>query len=55
MPTYQDANKEGHAAYKIEAIPTTVIIDKAGNLSGFYVGLHDDSEIRAKLRNLNIG
>jgi len=30
MPTYQDANKEGHAAYKIEAIPTTVIIDKAG-------------------------
>jgi len=54
MPVFQDAGRNGNSAYKIVAIPTTVIIDRDGKLAGFFVGLHDDGEIRAKLKTLKI-
>ncbi|MDQ2688021.1 MAG: TlpA family protein disulfide reductase, partial [Armatimonadota bacterium] len=47
FPTYRDAAGTASKAFKVEAIPTLVVIDKEGHLVAYQVGLQDPTTVRA--------
>ena len=54
FPTYLDAQGKTATAYKIEGIPTTVVIDKRGRLVSYMVGLQDPATIKAALKKAGL-
>lgn len=54
FPTYLDTDSKMSTRYKIEAIPTVVILDKTGHLVAYMVGLQDPADIRAKLKKAGL-
>jgi thiol-disulfide isomerase/thioredoxin/outer membrane lipoprotein-sorting protein len=54
FPTYLDADSKMSTRYKIEAIPTVVILDKTGHLVAYMVGLQDPADIKAKLKKAGL-
>lgn len=53
MPVFQYAG-EGMSAYKVDAIPTVLIIDKKGNLANYFVGEQPESDLRAALKKAGV-
>jgi len=49
LPAYSDANRELWEKYKINAIPTVIIIDAKGNLAEYLVGLRPAEQLRAAI------
>ncbi len=54
FPAYLDAGSKMSATYKIEAIPTVIIIDKTGHLLNYMVGLQDPATIKAALKKAGL-
>jgi peroxiredoxin/outer membrane lipoprotein-sorting protein len=54
FPAYLDPNSRANDAYKVEAIPTVVIIDKEGKLAAYMVGLQAPERIREELKKAGI-
>jgi thiol-disulfide isomerase/thioredoxin len=54
FPAYLDVDGATNKTYKIEAIPTTVIIDKSGKLVAYMVGLSPREDIVAALRRAGL-
>jgi len=52
--SYLDSDRKMNAAYKIEGIPTTVIIDAKGNLTTYIVGLGPEAQLRDELGKLGL-
>lgn len=50
FPAYEDADQSAARAYKANAIPTIVIIDKQGRLSYYAVGPQEKSTMDAELK-----
>jgi thiol-disulfide isomerase/thioredoxin len=50
LPVYLDRSEELWSRYKIGAIPTVLVIDAAGNLAAYLVGLRPIEELKAALR-----
>lgn len=49
-----DTEAKMAAAYKVESIPTTVIIDREGNLSTYLVGLGPEGQLREELAKVGV-
>ena len=49
-----DAGGATNQAYKVQGIPTTVIIDAKGNLVSYLVGLREEGEIRQELKKVGL-
>jgi len=54
FPTYLDAKGAAGKIYKVEAIPTVVIITREGRLSAYMVGLQSPETIRAELKKAGL-
>ena len=54
FPTLVDEEQQASMRYQVRAIPTTVVIDREGNISSYRVGLSSESELRAMLKILGI-
>jgi len=52
--TYIDGSKDANKGYKIEAIPTTVVIDAKGNLVAYIVGGGQDDAIGVALKKVGV-
>jgi peroxiredoxin len=52
--TVLDPEGKANLAYRIEAIPTTIIIDAKGNLSSYLVGLPPEARIGQELRKAGL-
>ena len=52
---YLDPNRTANAAYKIEGIPTTVVIDPKGKISSYTIGLDTEENMRAALALAGMG
>jgi len=46
LPVWLDVNTEVSAKYGASSIPTLVVIDKAGTVSAYKVGVHDEAALR---------
>jgi len=46
MPVWLDAASEVSQAYSASSIPTLVVIDKAGNVASYNVGVHEEADLR---------
>lgn len=53
FPVYLEKNQASEA-YKVEAIPTLVIVDAKGRLSSYSVGLESEDEILRRLRKAGL-
>lgn len=49
MPAFLDAGSKAQATYRVDSIPTTVVIDAKGALVAYLVGLQDPSTIQQAL------
>ncbi len=54
FPAYLDAGRKVSMAYNIAAIPTVIIIDRAGRLVTYLVGLQDPATIKAELKKAGL-
>jgi len=54
FPTFTDDPKDTGPKYKLDAIPTTVVIDSAGKLVAYIVGGGQDAAIKAALTKVGI-
>ena len=54
VPAYLGVGSKVSSAYKIQAIPTVVILDKAGRLVTYMVGLQDPATIKAELKKAGL-
>ena len=54
FPTYLDAGSVANKSYGITGIPTTVVIDRAGNVVAFMVGLNPRENILAALKKAGL-
>jgi len=54
FPAYTDRDESAARAYKANAIPTIVIIDKSGNLSFYAVGPQEKSTMDAELKKVGL-
>ena len=54
LPVYRDKGNAAGKAYKVDAIPTTVIVDKTGRLVAYFVGLQEPETIRAALKKAGL-
>ncbi len=50
FPAYLDPGGKAQATYKVDGIPTTVVIDAEGKLVAYMVGLHQPSDVEAALK-----
>ncbi|MBS1715944.1 MAG: redoxin domain-containing protein [Armatimonadetes bacterium] len=55
FPVFLDTDRSANTTYKIEGIPTLVIIDKNGNLASYAMGLEPEAMVREKLKKVGIG
>jgi thiol-disulfide isomerase/thioredoxin len=53
FPAYRDADNSAGLKYKVEAIPTFVVIDKNGKLVDYIVG-YDPDHVKAALKKVGI-
>ena len=54
FPAYRDVGSSAQQIYKITGIPTIAIIDKAGHLSAFFVGLQDPATVLDALKKAGL-
>jgi peroxiredoxin/nitrite reductase/ring-hydroxylating ferredoxin subunit len=54
FPTLVDEEQEASKLYQVRAIPTTVVIDREGNISSYEIGLSSETKLRAMLERLGI-
>jgi thiol-disulfide isomerase/thioredoxin len=54
FPAYLDTSGSAESTYKIEGIPTLVVIDAQGNLSSYMVGLHPEEAVVAALKKAGL-
>jgi thiol-disulfide isomerase/thioredoxin len=54
FPSYRDPDQKANKAYGITAIPTLVVIDRAGNLVSYLVGLQDESTVLSAVKKAGI-
>lgn len=52
FPVYFDTEQEGAYAYSVYAIPSTIFIDKEGNVETYYQGAISEEVLRKELENL---
>ncbi|MGH7731690.1 MAG: redoxin domain-containing protein [Candidatus Eiseniibacteriota bacterium] len=52
--TLLDEEREVAASYRINGIPTLIVIDAAGNVTDYMVGVRDDVALRAALRKAGV-
>ncbi|HEX5323974.1 MAG TPA: redoxin domain-containing protein [Capsulimonadaceae bacterium] len=54
FPPYRDPGSAAEKVYQIQAIPTTIVIDRTGHLVSYMVGLQDPSDIMAALKKAGL-
>jgi|GEM_PF-6339223 len=54
MPAFHDEGEKAQAAYNVEAIPVTAIVDSNGRLQSYMLGLHDPKEVEAALAKVGV-
>lgn len=54
MPMFRDVDRKASDEFKIDAIPTMFIIDREGKLAAYFLGYHEESEVRAALKKVGI-
>jgi cytochrome c biogenesis protein CcmG, thiol:disulfide interchange protein DsbE len=50
LPVLVDSNDKVHREYGCHAVPTVIVINRQGTVTGQYVGEHSEDELRAALR-----
>lgn len=54
FPVYRDADSEALQIYRVQSIPTIVIVDREGRIASYMIGVRPESEVLAALERAGL-